>query len=449
MRPAFLSIISDEKKYPMKPHILFILLLAGKGLFAQNSLPEDLKTLVNQSFLVHPQVQVLNQQEAIQEQRVALAQSGKMPVVNATANYLFNLPVAQVNFPTGPNGELQTLYFQPYNNVSAVIQANYLLLDFGQVATNISKSQQELQVTQDQQAQLQTQLASQIAQLYYGVLYLRESIRVQDSVLGLLADTKKQVQAKIAQGDALQLDVLNLQSTIANEENRKSELQTMLKTQLTNLQYATSMDQVSGPLSFDFIDLAGDADSLLGISTSKNPEFELARDRIQVATFDKMLAEKKTRPSLGVVASTGLRNGFQPDITQIRPTFSAGLSFSYLLFDGKRNQNNISVADANIQLQQANLQSLEEGYSRDLQNALDRLSLEQDRLKNADVLIEQSKLAYRISNSRYLNGMITQVDLLNAVNQMQRAQLNQLTFAYQACLAKIELARLSGSNWWE
>ena len=59
------------------------------------------------------------------------------------------------------------------------------------------------------------------------------------------------VQAKLNNGDALKIDILNIQANIDNEENRKMDLQNTLQKQLNLLSYTTG-NAVAKGVSFDF-----------------------------------------------------------------------------------------------------------------------------------------------------------------------------------------------------
>ncbi|MFX6277448.1 TolC family protein, partial [Acinetobacter baumannii] len=75
-------------------------------------------------------------------------------------------------------------------------------------------------------------LAAQVATIYYNIVFLQKAITIQDSVLAFLAENKKIVDAKIKDGEALKLDMLNIQANIDNEENKKIDLTNSLAKQI-------------------------------------------------------------------------------------------------------------------------------------------------------------------------------------------------------------------------
>ncbi|MFX9038818.1 hypothetical protein ABTN43_19550, partial [Acinetobacter baumannii] len=83
------------------------------------------------------------------------------------------------------------------------------------------------------------------------IVFLQKAITIQDSVLAFLAENKKIVDAKIKDGEALKLDLLNIQANIDNEENKKIDLTNSLAKQINLLSYTTGTTNTNGKY-FDF-----------------------------------------------------------------------------------------------------------------------------------------------------------------------------------------------------
>ena len=91
------------------------------------------------------------------------------------------------------------------------------MFDFGRLKANIDKSKSDLKYAIDNVLNAQTQLASQFSTVYYNIIYLKKAIAVEDSVLNYLDSNKNIAQNRLNNGDAIKLDVLNLQSQIDAE----------------------------------------------------------------------------------------------------------------------------------------------------------------------------------------------------------------------------------------
>ncbi|HEU4904147.1 MAG TPA: TolC family protein, partial [Flavisolibacter sp.] len=94
------------------------------------------------------------------------------------------------------------------------------------------------------------------------------------------------------------------------------------------------------------------------------------------------------------------------------------------------------------------VESLNNQYSRDIKQALTDVQTNQERLRTTADQVSIAKEALRVAQSRYKNGISTNVELLNANTNLQRVELAQVQYQYQMTLAQIELARLMGVKYW-
>ncbi|MFC0181725.1 TolC family protein [Pseudarcicella hirudinis] len=53
-----------------------------------------------------------------------------------------------------------------------------------------------------------------------------------------------------------------------------------------------------------------------------------------------------------------------------------------------------------------------------------------------------------MAESRFKNGVITNVEIESAQTALKEAQLTQLQYQYQIVLAKLEINRLTGVKFW-
>ena len=82
-------------------------------------------------------------------------------------------------------------------------------------------------------------LALQVATIYYNIIFFQKSIEIQDSIIVFLNDNKKIVESKLRNGDAIRVDLLNIQAQVDIETNRKVDFQNSLQKQINLLAYTT------------------------------------------------------------------------------------------------------------------------------------------------------------------------------------------------------------------
>ncbi|MFA9214355.1 MAG: TolC family protein [Candidatus Methylacidiphilales bacterium] len=429
----------------MKKYIFIITLLASiLNVNAQQN--AELQQLINESFTFNPKLKEIQQNEQIAQQRIAVTKSNQMPNVSGLVSYNYIDPVGQATFPVGP-GVTRNLQFQPNNNFNANITANYILLDFGRLKSAVEKSKEDLNLSKQNTEYNKQILASQVAGIYYYIVYLKKAVSIQDSVINYYKQNKSIIQSKLNNGDALKVDLFNIEASIDNEQNRKVDLQNLLQKQLNLLEFTTgkSMVQLS---QFDFVIKNGSVDDYIKLAENQNSEYALVKTRITQAQLDVKYNKRQLTPTLNATASAGFRNGYQPDIFENRFNYLAGLSLNVPIYTGGKNKSQIEVAQQMLKQTEYSMQSLNNLYRKDIKQAITDMESNNERLKNAESQIKSATEVLSLTQSRYRNGVATYLDITYAANGIQRAALNKLQFEYQLCIAKIELAKLTGEKYW-
>lgn len=184
----------------MKKIITLLSLLVTVSVQAQIN-PELNKWIV-QSFSYYPRIQELQTTSEISEARIGIAQSNYMPNVNGTATYSYVDPVSQTQFPVSAT-ETKTLLFQPHNNYNVNVGLSQMIWDFGKTKAQVEKARADLQGSKQNIEAARLQLAAQVTNIYYSMIYLRKSIQLQDTVIAFYEKNKKNHRRKNSSGRCL------------------------------------------------------------------------------------------------------------------------------------------------------------------------------------------------------------------------------------------------------
>ncbi|MDE3124459.1 MAG: TolC family protein [Bacteroidota bacterium] len=426
------------KKY----NFLILLTLLSFYSSAQVQVNTELKNLINQSFTYYPKVKEVNNTITIAQQKLELTKLNNMPEITGNASYAYIQP--KITIPLGGTD----FQFAPVNSVNASVNAQYALFDFGRLKANIEKSKDELQTATHNLTNVKSQLAYQVSTIYYNLVYLKKAIAIQDSVIKFLSDNKKIVIAKLQNGDALKIDVLNIQAAIDNEENRKVDLQNTIQKQLTLLSYTTGISFESGT-NFDFdLTATNNIDDLITIAQASNMDFVIMKDKIKEALSDVNIAKLSNKPVVGLQAAAGYKNGYVPEVENPRFNYLAGIGITIPIYNGGKTKQQVKLAQNIVKQNELAQETLNNNYKKDIQQALTDIKSNMERIKNTNGQIEEAKYAEQLAASRFINGTGTNLELTNASTNVQRAALTRLQYEYQLCLAKVELARLIGYQYW-
>ena len=409
---------------------------------------QELKSLIEKTFNYFPRLQEAGQSVIISEERVDLAKTGYVPTMNASFTYNYINPVGEATFPTGPT-TTQTIQFQPNHNLNGNIALNYVVYDFGRLQSVIRKSKQNLQLSNDNLEFQKIQLAAQVCQFYYGMIYLSKTIAIEDSLLNVLEENRRMVQARVDNGDALKLDLLNIESSISQENIRKIDLQAQYDKQLIFLRYLTGVDAVSvANTIFDYKVEEKTSNGYLDNSKTYNYEFNMANDRMKMFESDLKNIRSQFLPYFTVNGSVGFRNGYQPNINEMRFNYALGAGISIPILDAVKNKQQVRITKAVMHQQELAISGLENTYKKDIDVVLTDIKSGKEKLNNQQNQVDASKEALRITGVKYANGTSTYLELINSAYNLQRVMLQEIQIQYNLCLSNIELARLSGVNFY-
>jgi outer membrane protein TolC len=404
---------------------------------AQSIVNGELKSLLEKSLTYFPKVKEVEQSVQLADAKLKLTELNKYPDVTIDASYAYVKPKIEVAF--GEN----TFQFAPEHNVSAAVNGTYVLVDFGRLKANIEKSKVELQSAHHVAAQLKSSLFAQISQLYFQIVFAQKAIQIQDQVVGLLTENKRVIDAQLANGNAIQLDALTIQSKIDNEINRKIDLETNLKKLLNLLKYATGVDNIKeGQLAISVKNYT--LDEAINNAIEHNPSLAIARDRVVIAKSDVAISKLGDKPFIGAKASIGSKNGYLPTINDPRFNYNAGVGVSIPLFNGGKIKQIVKIQQKGLELSETNIASVLHDTEKDIQAALIDIVSSQSRIKNAETQIKQAALAQQLSVTKLKNGTATPLEITSTNADYQKALLNQLQYQYQLCNAQIDLLRLMG-----
>jgi len=411
---------------------------------AQATANTELKGLINQSFTYFPKIKEVENTVETARQRLEIAKNN-LPVVDANASYNFVEP--KIVLPLEVNGKQQDFQFAPVHNLNGNVSGSYTLFDFGRLKANIEKSKTDIRYAEHNTDNAKNQLANQVANIYFNIIYFQRGIVIEDSVIAYLTDNKQVVESKLKNGDAIKLDLLSIQSQIDAEQNRKLDLQNYLQKQLNLLQSTTGGNAIAGG-GFDFeIPLKAVSEALADAQIN-NPEYLLANDRVKQAQNDISIARLGTKPLVNIGANAGLKNGYVPNVNEMRFNYAAGISLKLPIYDGNRTKQQVRLSETELTQNKLAIETLNSNYKRDIQQALIDIQSNQERINNTRGQIEQAQTAQVLAASRFKNGVGTNLEITNASTNVERAQFRKLQYEYQLCLAKVELVRLLGYKYW-
>jgi outer membrane protein len=418
-----------------------LLILIVSGVFAQQNPITDttLKSLIQQAVANFPRIKELEEQLRTSDVKEEILRSNYQPTLYGDASYRFLAPAPAIPF----NG--QKIKFQPYNNYTAGLTVNQLVYDFGKTKTQLERNNAEQALTQDNVDNNKNSVAYMVAQVYYNILFTANAIKVQEDQIKILKENERIIQAKLKNGDAIEYDLLTTQVRTSNSDNILKELQGNQEKNFITLQWLTGADmknKIGGAPFEESIPLLTSS----GNWKDNNAEAKLINRRIELLDFDRQLAMINNRPNIFASANGGVRNGIQPEINQLKLAGGAGVGVSIPIFSASRPKLQQKLTEVNIETARLSLNTLESNINKDLASVQqDYLTLEQ-KLGNSKVTVQQANRAFSLAQTRYKEGLITNVELILIQTSVEDADLSVLRYKFLLLMDRLESHKIVGTK---
>ena len=394
----------------------------------------------------NPAITTLDELANAANGRLAQTRTGFLPQVTGTATYTRIDPVVKLPF----GGE--TLQLAPNNNYDAHITAQYLLLDFGKSDATVKLAESQVQTAKDNINVTRRDLAFTAAQVYYNILFMRESIKVQDAQITSLQAHRNEMQKRVEGGVSTKFDVTTTDVRITQAQNTKIDLQNQLRNQqvqLARLLHKPSQADVPVKGRLAFQPQPVDVNTEVAKAIENRPEVKMARDAETTATLQQRLVEHSNMPSLGVGAQVGAKNGYLPNLSQIKPNTLGVVQLSVPIYDGNKNKNQRVEALANARAAQSRTLDTQEQIRADVRQAANNIEFSQARYNNAQQQIAQATDALTRAQGRYRYGVGQNLDVLDAETQLAQARLARAQAMYNYTLGQYQLKHATGEQIWK
>ena len=428
----------------MKRYLLSLLFLIAVAFTqAQNNPIKDtvLQGLIRDAVNNFPRIRELEEQLRINDVREKIIKSNYHPTVAADADYRFQAPVPQIALGNG--GE--KFKFQPYHNVTGGVTLNQLVYDFGKTKSQLERNKTEQAYTQDDIDNNKNAIAYQVMTVYYGIIFIDKAITVQQDQVRTLKENERIIESKIKNGDAIEYDLLNTRVRTSNADNRLRELTGQQENNFVTMKWLTGRD-VKGTVAGNSLDDGISLVTTVSDWKTTNPEAILIQRRMQLLELDRELLLVNDRPSIYATANGGFRNGYPVNVDQVRPAGYAGIGMSIPIVSASRPKLQQKLVDVDLETSRKSMVTLESNINKDLQNVNQNYQTNLEKFNNSQVTVETANKAFKLAQTRYKEGLITNTELILVQIEVEEANLNALQYRYQALLDKIESHKVVGTR---
>ncbi len=423
--------------------VLSVLLI--KTGFPQNTIKDSLNleqalklALKNQPLIMQAESEVRAAEAKISEQK-----SFDYPDVEGELSYSRVGPVPSIVF----GSEIFNLF--PANNYDAHVSARYQVYDFGKKDALLNLTKSYKVPAEEKINYIKNQLTYKTAQTFYTILFLQQSLDVKNDEIKTLKEHIGTADKRVENGTATDFDVLTTKVRVAAAENQKMDIKNainkakILMRALLGLPSDTPVN-VSGSLKLPNSIVS--KDSLINAALTQREEIKIATDSENSIKLQKEAAALGDKPSLNAFGSFGIKNGYMPNLKVLRGNWVVGLAANVPIFNGYRTDAKVQEAQANLDANDAHLLELERKIKAEVESSLSELNNSRNKLGTTELQVKQAEQALQRAKTQYQNGVITNLDLLDAETSLSEAQLLHLRVVYRNVINTYNVKEAAGDE---
>jgi multidrug efflux system outer membrane protein len=338
----------------------------------------------------------------------------------------------------------------PATLLQAGVNLSYELDLFGRLARAQDAATLDAQSREALLQSTRLLVQAEVAQTYLALRASDTERALMQDTATAYADTLRLTQRRFAAGDVAELDVIRIQTELAATEAE------VIALQRTRSEYEHALAVLLGESASGFALAPATEARTLPVIPAGVPATVLAR-RPDVAAAQASLLAAQARvgvaqaawfPSVSLTGAAGFASPELGDLFQWSArAWGVGALLSLPVFDGGRREAGVQGAQAQLDAAAAQYRGQVLQALREVEDQLSALHLLHEQALAQGRAVSAAQRASAISETRYRNGLVSQLELLDARRNelLNRRQAQRVQAAQQQ--ATVRLIRALGGGW--
>ena len=393
-----------------------------------------------------PSLQQSRAQLEAAQGRVDLARVAARPTIalDASAGVSSGTTVTAGN-GTGTGTRANADFFSHTESTGLGAQANWRIYDFGQTSANIRAAELSAEATAATVNTTTLDIRTNVEVAYLTAVADRKLVLVAESTVKSEEGHLDQARRFVAAQAHDPIEVAQAQARLANARSAKAQSQSNEAIALANLRSAIGwVDPANSPTVAPNWPVPPESDpapltALVDTARKSRPEIAQLDKQLEAAGASLDAAHAERRPVLSAAAQTQWSPGtgnWSPD-----PTWSAGLSLTWSLFDGGRAKADIRIANANVLSASATRDALLVTLTSQLDAARAQIVANRANVAASTEAVTAARAQLQLAEARYTQGLGSQIELTDAQTAVTTAQGNLVQAEFQLATAWAQLHR--------
>ncbi|KWZ33197.1 efflux transporter outer membrane subunit [Burkholderia anthina] len=338
------------------------------------------------------------------------------------------------------------------HNWSVPVAASYEVDLWGRLRGDADVGEQNvLQAAADRDA-IRLRIATEVAVDYLTLRYVDDDLATLDRAIGLRRTALDVIAARVRAGAASDLDGLRASADLDTAHADLAESRRLRDNLVDAIAVLTGVsptafdvDTRAVPVPVRVPDVPAGLPSAL---LARRPDVFAAARRADAASLELGIARTAWLPTLTLTADGGFATrDLRSFLDRNSSLWSLGANVALTLFDGGKRDAAIAAARAGTDIADANYRATALGALRDVQDALNDIAAQKERIARYASAARATDAAARLSLSRYAHGYVSYLEVIDADRDALNAR-RQLIHSRQAlAIATVSLVRALGGGW--
>lgn len=418
--------------------LIFFGFVIGQCAMAQQM---NLKDVIALTIANNPQIKQAEASKEASSASVEKVKANYYPQLSANAGYARIDPTGFAQFGS------QQFAFIPNDNYNFNLGLQFNIYDFGRTNAGVRLAKNGRQIAENTLLLTKQELAFATIQIYYQIHFLQEAIKVQDRQIEALNIALSQTKKLQENGEATNYEILTTEVKLSSASNRKDDLQTSLDNAVIQLKQLTGQDSINTEnMVNNWLSIENPNSLNMDVDVTQRPEFKLSQLQSEDATLNEMLARRNFNPYLVANIQGGYKNAIQPDINHLTLNYVASAQLTIPLFTGFKNKAALKEAQALNDASEFNLDNTTNLLEAQVKQSIENLNNAFQKIERSNLQVTQAEKAAELARLKYKNGVITNLDLLDAEIALSEAEINKLNTIFNYTINTYQLKKAIGIN---
>jgi len=336
-------------------------------------------------------------------------------------------------------------FFSHSEDTGLSASASWRIYDFGQTAANIRAAELNADAAAAAVTTTTLDVRTGVENAYLEAVARRRLVQFAEATVKSEDAHLDQARRFVAAQAKDPIEVAQAQARDANAKSALAQAQSNEANALANLRSAMGwVDATNSPIVSADWPTPSEAEppglaALVDTARKLRPEVVQLDKEIEAADANLTAAHAERRPVLSASAQTAWSPS-SPDWDQ-EPTWSAGLTLSWNLFDGGRAAADIRIARANVQSSIAQRDALLVSLTSQLDLSRSQIVANRANVQASTEAVTAARAQLHLAEARYTQGLGSQIELADAQTAVTTAQGNLVQAEFQLATAWAQLRR--------